>query len=1117
MNAQITPEDLARALGTPPPTAEQSEVIAHPLSPLLVVAGAGSGKTATMSQRVLHLVATGRARPDQVLGLTFTRKATAELDQRVSTRLAQLATSGLCDLSEDEPGPTIATYNAFAGSLVREHGLRIGVDPDSVLITEARAWQIVNRLVEETTLALPASSVGSATALVLRLDGALSENLLTVEEARSGLEDLTGLFEGLSQVRGLKTVVGDAAKVMAVQRDMLDLVAQYRDHKRRHGLLDFGEQIALACRVAEEAPEVAQAVREQYPAVLLDEFQDTSVAQTRLLSALFSDGGVTAVGDPNQAIYGWRGASAGALDTFHAMFNPMGTAAVSEGAAPQQATPVRPLSTAWRSDRRILAVANTTSQPLREHRPQPGDAQVEHIPVTRLTERPAGTGLEDGTVMAAFVQDPLEEALAIADFLEERWNPSASMAVLCRTRSQFTAVAEALEEHGLPCEVIGLGGMLAVPEVADVRSLLTVAADPERGDRLVRLLTGHGIGASDLKALAQLARHQVASVEREPGGQADMPFLAESIDALTRWDAERAAGRGEAGAAGLTERGRRIAVRVGRAMARVRAGLSLPLPELVVLAEQALDLDIELAARVDDPLGHRALDRLRSVAERFTAEMEAPTLADFLTWLDTAEEREAGLSAPEVEPEPGAVQILTIHASKGLEWDVVAVCGLNEEVFPSYRSRATEDLTVSSGGWMTSSQEFPHPLRADAATLPPFELALLEPPAVDKDQVKEMMGEYRLALGRHALAEERRLAYVAFTRARHDLLLTGSHLTKQAVRPRPMSRFLAELVRRELVEPWAQGLTSMDPEASNPLITRVREGIWPFDAAEGASATSPSRTAQRRSDARRAARRAGAVAVAAAGAGDGEGDSSGDSAGPAGRPASDDALVARWDQDLELLLAERRAHENHRPAVHLPAHLAATSLDNLREDPAAFATDLRRPLPRQPQAAARLGTLFHDTIAQRLAVQGSLLTLAEAGAPDTLDPEGRAQLERWLATAENLPLLRGWSLAETEIERELTVGATTLRCRIDAVFRRDGARPDEEGAWLIVDWKTGRWHVPVDQLSVYVHAWAASLGVPTSAVRAAYVYVDPEGGEVDELLAADLLGLEEIARVLSPS
>ena len=153
---RLTPQALAEALGIHTPTQEQALVIAHRLSPLLVVAGAGSGKTATMAQRVVYLVATGQVRPDQILGLTFTRKATAELDQRVASRLAGLSAAGL--LPANGPGadgkggstadsadatdfgePMIATYNSFAGALVRDHGLRIGVDPDSTLITQARS------------------------------------------------------------------------------------------------------------------------------------------------------------------------------------------------------------------------------------------------------------------------------------------------------------------------------------------------------------------------------------------------------------------------------------------------------------------------------------------------------------------------------------------------------------------------------------------------------------------------------------------------------------------------------------------------------------------------------------------------------------------------------------------------------------------------------------------------------------------------------------------------------------------------------------------------------------------------------------------------------------------
>ena len=1090
--APPSPERLAEILGMPLPTPEQARIIAHPLAPLLVVAGAGSGKTATMSQRVVHLVAGGQVRPDQILGLTFTRKATAELEQRVRTRLAQLAVSGLPGLPEldEEAGPTIATYNAFAGSLVRDHGLRLGIDPDSTLITEARAWQIATRIVTERTEPLPLDKPGAAATALLALDGALSENLLSVADAAEQLGDLAALMEGIGSVRGCKTLVRGVPEALTTRLGMLDAVAAYRDYKLRHSLLDFGDQIALGCRIAEEVPDVAQSLRTQYPAVLLDEFQDTSVAQIRLLAALFSDSGVTAVGDPNQAIYGWRGASAGALDTFHEYFNPgAGTDGVDERA------PVLPLSTAWRNDRAILRAANVTSSPLRHHAPQPGDAAVARIPVDELHERPEAAGLAEGVVVGAFVQDPLAEARTIADFMEERWSPQVEMAVLCRTRAQLVPIADALEELGVPYEIVGLGGMLSVPEVADVRAALTVAADPERGDRLLRLLTGAGIGAADLRALAALARAQVRSAREQAGDgrsqaereQPDAPLLSEAIETLARWeetgrlprtaasgDAEagRASSAGRAGGTtgtgagapgpadvGLSEAGRRAAVGLARSLRRVRAGLGLALPDLVMLTEQALGLDVELAARVGNPLGRRAVDRFREAAEQFTAEMESPTLAGFLDWLEAAEEHENGMEAPHVEPEPGAVQLLTIHAAKGLEWDTVAVAGLVEQVFPSYRQQPKEDRTLSDKGWMTRPEEFPHPLRADAATLPPFTLGMWDTAGWDAEAIKDAWGEYTLALGRHTLAEERRLAYVAFTRARHELLLTGSHLAKAAAKPRPMARFLDELVRRELVRPYGPGWQNYDEDQPNPLAGGGTTGTWPPPEPTGV-----------RGEHREARRRAARDVAAAGRAG-------------AAPEASTDPTVARWVAEAELLLAERADRDR-------------------------FALDLRRPLPPEPRPELRLGTVFHDAIALRLGGQGQLLTLEQAGVPDALTPRQRKQLERWLEIAERLPLLDGCLLQDTEVELELALESLTVRCRLDAVFRDPG------GAWLIVDWKTGRRRVPVDQLSIYVHALAASRGVETDAVRAAYVYVDRDDGLVDELSAADLLPLSEIEDAL---
>ena len=1133
---RLTPQALAEALGIHTPTQEQARVIAHRLSPLLVVAGAGSGKTATMAQRVVYLVATGQVRPDQILGLTFTRKATAELDQRVASRLAGLSAAGLLPVAAPERDsgvestadatdvgePMIATYNSFAGSLVRDHGLRIGVDPDSTLITQARSWQIVTSLLEARTLPLPNESLSHNASATLVLADSLSQNLLTIEEAAKDLADLSEQFTALAAIKGCKTLVGKAPAVMAEWEALLDVVAELHAHKRHHGLLDFGDQIALACAIAESVPEAAAQVRAQYPAVLLDEFQDTSVAQVRLLSALFADSGVTAVGDPHQAIYGWRGASAAALDTFHQRFNPTGTALLESGTPPAEATPVLELSTSWRNDSTILEVANVVSAPLRSGVIEDGDPVGEHLTVAPLRARPAAFGLEPGAAFGAFLQDPAEEARTVVAFLAERWSPSAEMAVLCRTRAQMEPIAAELEDAGLPYTIIGLGGMLYVPEVADVRALLTAASDPERGDRVVRLLTGFGIGARDLRALASLARELIRpateSGKEAPGphgdqAEADSPLLSEALDTLLRWHEDGVQEEQEESAAArdLTEAGRAVALRTARAIRRIREAVSLPLPDLVALAEQVLDLDIEIAARVSHPMGHRALDSFHETARAFAADTDAPTLTGFLEWLDAAEEHEDAMSAPEVEPSPGAVQLLTVHAAKGLEWDVVAVPGMDEQVFPSYTSAVKDDLRVVETGWMGSTSTFPFPLRADAGDLPPFTVGDLDPAVTDKPLLTETMSAYKEALGRQSLREERRLAYVAFTRARHELLLTGSHLSKTASKPRRPSRFLTELQRRDLLSPYAEGWVDFDESRPNPLTTLTQVGTWPLDAdaAETLDSQAPepggegTAVTDRLADVRRARYAAAAQVTAAMGG-----------AEPVQEvPAQaqpDDETVQRWRLEAGLLLAERSRALAGGPAVRLPEHLAATRLDDLRADRRQFALDLRRPLPPEPRAAGRLGTVFHDAVAQRLSARGTLFGLGQAGVPDSLGPQDRDRIERWLETAENLPLLEDYVLAETETDREITIGATTLRCRMDAVFHRsDGS------GWLIVDWKTGRRQVPVDQLSVYVHAWAASQGVPTASVRAAYVYVDYPGGRVDELTVEGLLSIEQIQAALT--
>lgn len=1136
--ADLTPEVLADKLKLHRPTAEQSEVIGYPLRPLLVVAGAGSGKTATMSQRVVYLVATGVVRPDQVLGLTFTRKATAELAERVSIRLSQLAGSGVITGVDDASEPTVATYDSFAGSLVREYGLYVGADPDATLITDARKWQIVTDILERRTDPLPIDKLSAAVKTVLDADNALSTNLLSIEDACDQLTDLHELFSGLIGTKGLKTAFKGTADAMEAWLGALDAVQDFRDYKRRHGLVDFGDRLALACRIAEEVPEAVAAMRAQYPAVLLDEFQDTSVAQVRLLAALFADQGVTAVGDPNQAIYGWRGASAGALDTFHDRFNPSGVQAVADGGNPEVQTPVLQLSTAWRNDSAVLAAANVVARPLRSPEYQLGDAVVSHVPVRELRERSAADGLGAGQVVAAFLTDPLQEADTVASFMQERWRPDAELAVLCRSRSQMAPVAEALEARGVPYEVAVSGGMLSIPEVADARALLTVAADPERGDRLMRLLTGADIGAADLRALQRFARELARQRDRaddagtptegaeygsSSGGvteqlsteQLEEAALSEVLEELARRDdavrgsdARSVAGASKSAVripvAGLSEAGRHAALRVARALRRVRGALALPLPDLVAVAEQAQGLDVELAARVGNRMGRRALDAFRAAAEQYAADVEVPTVSGFLALLDYAESEERGLEAPEVEPEPGAVQIMTVHGAKGLEWDHVAVIGLAETSFPSYRAKHVPvDKRVRANGWMTSKREFPYPMRADADQLPPFELGGIGVPLGEgvnlsndeKSEIKELREQYRLALGRQLIAEERRLAYVAVTRARHDVLLTGSYLVREGNTVKPASRFLTELQQAGLLIDFGSGFTDEPEDATNPV--GVAQAPWPVT-----HPTAPGSERAARIAAAEAVTRAMAALAATGDAGDAFRD---------GHPAGDgtaDEDVARWREDAHLLLAERDAAAAETPTVRQPAHLAATRLADLRDRREQFALDLRRPLPAQPQTAGRLGTVFHDAVAQRLASHGTLFTLNEAGVPDTLTGRDRKRVQRWLDVAANHSLLDGYELVATEEPLELTLGDTTLRCRIDAIFQRPGS-----DRYLVVDWKTGHQRVPVDQLSVYVHAWAAREQIPTDQIRAAYVYV-ADDGYVDELGEDSFLSLEEIRHSL---
>ncbi|MDV3221057.1 MAG: ATP-dependent helicase, partial [Intrasporangium sp.] len=527
---RLSAADIARALELPPPTAEQAAVIEAGPRPLLVVAGAGSGKTETMAARVVWLVANGLVAPDQVLGLTFTRKAAAELSQRIAKRLRGLVRAGIwTPPADDGTGaevlggtPTVSTYHSYAGRLVREHALRLGIEPEFRVLTEAGAWQLAAEAVSRWDGPMDEVAKSEATVIeaVMSLAGEMAEHIRTPAEVMGHLDEVIATLEALpdGDGRGSLAPAKEALAVLRERRAVLPIVEAFQRVKQERESLDFADQVALAARVAESVPAVGVTERERFRAVLLDEFQDTSEAQLALLRSLFHDPSValTAVGDPNQSIYGWRGASATTLLRFPEEF------AGREGPAD-----VLPLSTSWRNDELILAAANVTATPLATAHVRP------------LRARP---GAGPGTITIARHETADDEAEQVAAWVAARWrSPSGrrtgrSAAVLCRRRSSFPIIMEALRAAGLPVEVVGLGGLLSTPEVSDLVALLWVVQDPTRGDQLMRLLTGPvlRLGAADLDAFWAWAKEQHSRPWRV--GHADvtqdaLPIAASADDA----------------------------------------------------------------------------------------------------------------------------------------------------------------------------------------------------------------------------------------------------------------------------------------------------------------------------------------------------------------------------------------------------------------------------------------------------------------------------------------------------------------------------------------------------------------------------------------------------------
>ena len=772
INGKVTPEQIA--------------IIESGLEPAVVIAGAGSGKTETMANRVLYLIANGAAKPEEILGLTFTRKAAAELRQRIRKRLRQLIAANILPAGFNIEVP-VMTYHSYAGSLLTEYGLRIGIDGDVELVGDANLWQQANSLIrnwadEDFTYD---SALTTLIDDVIGLTKNVLEHQVDLEKLKNSQLKVLKQLESMSPSKADETaIVKGAIKVLSQRIRILPIVEKFIEQRRTGGAIAFDDQMSLAAELAINLPQVGEIERAKFKLVLLDEYQDTSQSQVRMLSALFGNGHpVTAVGDPYQAVYGWRGAAIGTIKNFAQDF---------KGAKNEFN-----LSKTFRNDLAILNLANVLAEKV--------GAQI-NVSVPALTARDdAG----DGLIKSEVFVDAESEAAAIAKHFAPIWN-GATNAVLVRNRKQIPVIEAALHQAGLPVDVIGIGGLMSMPEIVDIFTLLKVIADPDAGAELMRHLTGPRInlGARDLAALGNFKREravladkklitQLATGELETAEADDLATgsLIEALDEIESADGAK-----------FTNAGYARLIAFARDLRKLRSRAAGSLIDLIFEVEDYLHLNSELEYRDNGGAGRRHIDRFIEEAAKFGSN----SLIEFLNWLEVAVKKERGLEAGAPDVKKNVIQLLTVHMAKGAEWDHVVLPGLVAGQFPSENSK-------NSISWLHAENEIPFEFRGDAREFPGIDFLTVKDCATAAARIEE----FKNSCAELRLKEEWRLAYVAVTRAKHSLYATCAIWSEHKNPDHPSE--LMELIHNEVIEVPAKG-------TPNPVLAKKVIEIWPKES-----------------------------------------------------------------------------------------------------------------------------------------------------------------------------------------------------------------------------------------------------------------------------------------------
>jgi len=620
----------------------QRRAVTHDTGPLLIVAGAGTGKTTVITRRIAWLIATRRARPDEILALTFTDKAAAEMEERVDT----LVPYGYADVE-------IATFHAFGDRILREHALEIGLTPDFRVLNRAEQTIFFRDRLFELPLA-HYRPLGDPTrhlqALITLISRCKDEDISPEEyQAHAGR---------LEREAAAAVDYEEARERAAQQRELAATYAKYEELMTRDGCVDFGDQIVQVLRLFRRRPYVLGAYQRRFRYILVDEFQDTNHAQfelVKLLAARHSN--VAVVGDEDQAIYRFRGAAISNILGFLDVYHDAAQIVLTEN---------------YRSTQEILDGAYR----LIVHN-NPDRLEVRNGINKRLTAV-AGRGhppvhwhYETGTQEADAVAETIREKIAAGT-----WKPD-DVAILVRGNADADQFLRSLNVKSVPWTFSGNSGLYDRPEI---RLLIAFLRALVHTDESVSL---HYLASSDLYEvpIVDLTRCSTHADRRH----------------VHLFDVLRRAGEISELRDQISEAGH-AAIRhlVGDLERYMELGREMPTGELLYqfirdsgwlmrLYREETARDVAEAKNIT-----KFFDRVQAAART----LRYDNVREFVKHLDALIDAGEDPAVAEADVETPAVRVLTVHKAKGLEFPVVFLVNLVQEKFPSRRRRDALDLPI---------------------------------------------------------------------------------------------------------------------------------------------------------------------------------------------------------------------------------------------------------------------------------------------------------------------------------------------------------------------------------------------------------------------------------------